>query len=139
MIEVTLSLSEARWILDRLGIAPRDPSPLREPLEGTVPPPQDSPASKKIEADLRSRGFLIGEVPNPFTAAALAFAAAPERVFSLALFGPGGAEAYHLAQKEGAAVEVVREPSGLRLRFPLDAGEVEAWVALRTAGGGHGT
>jgi hypothetical protein len=139
MMDLSLSLSEARWILDRMGIEPRDPSPLREPLEGTAPAPEDSPAARKIEADLRARGLVVGDAPNPFAATALAFAATPERVFCLALFGPGGAEAFHLVEKDGAAVEVVREPGGLRLRFPLDPDEAEAWVDLRTRGGGHGS
>ncbi|MGC8762803.1 MAG: ESX secretion-associated protein EspG [Acidobacteriota bacterium] len=138
MIELTLSLSEARWILDRMGIEPRDPSPLREPLEGTAPAPEGSPAFQTIEAGLRARGLAGGGSPNPFAAAALVFAATPQRVYTLALFGPGGAEAYHLAEREGSAVEVVRGPGGLRLRFPLDAADVESWVALRTKGGGHG-
>lgn len=139
MIEVALSLPEARWILDRMGLTPREPSPLREPLQGTAPAPEGSPAYRKLEADLAARGLVLEGAPNPFVGTALAFAAAPERVWSLVLFGPGGAEAFHLAEKEGTAVEVVRGPLGLRLRFPLSAEEAEGWVALRSRGGAHGS
>lgn len=136
MIEHALDLAEARWILQALGMEPSEASPLRDPLSAVSEVPKGSPAEEKVVRGLQGRGLVTRSgAPNPFAAAALAWLASPEKVWCLALFGPGGAETAHLAFREGSAVECRREPGGLRLRYPLPEEEAAAWLALRAEGG----
>lgn len=139
MIETRLSLSEARWVLQTLGLEPSQDSPLRDPLAVVAEAPPGSTAESKLAEALAARGLLLpGRRINPFVAAALRWLARPEVVWNLALFGGGGAEAVHLVFGEGAAVECRREPAGIRLRFPLPEAEARGWLDLQVGGGRHG-
>lgn len=139
MIETRLSLSEARWMLQTLKLEPSSDSPLRDPLAVVAEVPEGSTVEVKLAEALTARGLLLpGRRINPFAAAALKWLAQPEVVWNLALFGRGGAEAVHLAFREGAAVECRREPSGLRLRFPLPETEARGWLGLQVGGGRRG-
>lgn len=138
MIEHTLDIAEARWILQALGLEPSESSPLSEPLSDVPEVPKGSPAEEKVVKGLRSRGLVTRQgAPNPFAGAALTWLASPEKVWCLVLFGPGGAETAHLAFRQGSAVECRRETGGLRLRYPLPEEEAEAWLKLRAGGGSH--
>lgn len=137
MIETRLLASEARWLLDSLGLTPREPSPLTEALASIDPVPSDSPAAGAAAAALHRRGIVSSAgSANPFVATALAWLAAPERVWSLSVFGPGGAELVHLAFRDGAAVECRRGSDELVLRYPFAADEATGWLE-RHAGGPH--
>jgi hypothetical protein len=139
MIEARLSLPEARWMLQLMNLGPSPDSPLRDPLALVAEVPGGSSVESELAGALTARGLLLpGRRVNPFAAAALRWLAQPEVVWSLALFGRGGAEAIHLAFREGAAVECRRGPSGLRLRFPLPANEAREWLALQVEGGRRG-
>jgi len=139
MIEVRLSLSEARWLCQMLDLKPSADSPLRDPLAVIAEVPAGSTAEAKVAEALTARGLLLaGRRVNPLAAAAMEWLARPEVVWNLALFGRGGAEAVHLAFREGAAVECRREASGLRLRFPLPESEARAWLGLQVEGGPRG-
>lgn len=136
MIETRLTLVEAKWALQRLGAVPSEDSPLRDPLAGIGEIPEGSPAEARLMKDLASKALLSSSgAPNPFLAAALLWLAQPDRVWSLSLFGPGGAEVLHLAFREGSCVEVRRSSAGFRLRYPLAADEAASWLELRTRGG----
>jgi hypothetical protein len=138
MIEHVLDLAEARWILQVLGLEPAPDSPLRDALSAVPEVPKGSPAEDKVIQGLQGRGLVTrAGAPNPFASAALVWLASPEKVWCLALFGPGGAEAVHLAFREGSAVECRRELGGLRLRYPLPEEDAAAWLKLRAEGGGH--
>jgi hypothetical protein len=139
MIEARLSLSEARWMLELINLEASPDSPLRDPLAVIAEVPGGSTVEAKLAEALTARGLLLsGRRVNPFAAAALKWLAQPEIVWSLALFGRGGAEAVHLAFREGTAVECRRGPSGLRLRFPLPEGEAREWLAFQVEGGRRG-
>lgn len=139
MIETRLSLSEARWMLQALDLEPSSNSPLHDPLAVVAEVPGGSSAEANLAEALTTRGLLLsGRRVNPFAAAALKWLAQPEAVWSLALFARGGAEAVHLAFREGTAVECRRESSGLRLRFPLHESEARGWLDLQVEGGRRG-
>jgi hypothetical protein len=139
MIEISLTLAEARWVLQSSGITPRMPSPILEPVEAVPEIPPSSPAETGLVQALQARGLAgPGGAPNPFLSAALEWLSVPDRVWSLSLFGRGGAEMVHLALKEDAAVECRRSADGFRLRFPVPASEAEEWLSLRLRGGAHG-
>ncbi len=139
MIEATLNPTQARWLLQTLGLEPSPDSPLRDPVAGAGDVPAGSSAEGQLLSELAARGVLLADRRvNPFVAAALRWLASPERVWTLSLFGRGGAEVVHLAFREGSAVECRRSPEALRLRFPLAEEEARAWVASRMAGGSHG-
>jgi hypothetical protein len=139
MIEATLNPTQARWLLQTLGVEPSPDSPLRDPVSGAGEVPPGSTAEGKLVQELASKGLLMPDRRvNPFAAAALRWLASPERVWTLSLFGRGGAEVVHLAFREGSAVECRRSSEGLRLRFPLAEEEARGWVASKMAGGGHG-
>lgn len=139
MIEVRLSLSEARWMCQTLGLEPSSESPLRDPLAVVAEVPAGSTAETKLAEALTARGLLLpGRRVNPLAAAAMEWLARPETVWNLALFGHGGAEAVHLAFREGAAVECRRKASGLQLRFPLPESEAREWLGLQVEGGPRG-
>ncbi len=138
MIEVRLSLAEARWLLGTLGLEPAPGSPLGDPMAGAGEAPEGSTAEANILRGLSERGAVTKDrAVNPFLSAALTWLARPEKVWSLSLMGRGGAEVVHLAFREDAAVECRRDPSGVRLRFPLAVSEVGRWLALHVDGGGH--
>ena len=138
MIEVRLSLAEARWLLGNLGLVPSPDSPLRDPMEGAGEAPAGSTAEANILQGLSERGAVTKDrAVNPFLSAALTWLARPEKVWSLSLMGRGGAEVVHLAFREDAAVECKRDPTGVRLRFPLAGSEGGRWLALHVDGGGH--
>lgn len=139
MIEARLSLSEARWMLQLMTLEPTPESPLRDPLAVVAEVPGGSTVEAKLAEALTTRGLLLsGRRVNPFVAAALKWLAQPEVVWNLALFGRGGAEAVHLAFRDGTAVECRREPSGLRLRFPLPESDARQWLADQVEGGRRG-
>jgi len=139
MIEARLSLSEARWMLQLMNLEPSPDSPLRDPLGVVAEVPGGSSVETKLAEALTTRGLLLsGRRINPFAAAAMKWLAQPEVVWNLALFGRGGAEAVHLAFREGAAVECRREPSGLRLRFPLPESEAREWLTVQVEGDRRG-
>jgi hypothetical protein len=140
MIEVTLSLTEARWAMARTGIEQPSPdSPLADPLALVEAAPEGSPAEQAVIRGLESRGLaLSGGSVNPFLAAALEALAVPEKVWCLSLFGPAGAEMVHLAFKDGDAVECRRSSKGFALRFPLRAAEAKNWLDTRIQGARHG-
>ncbi len=140
MIEIRLSLAETRWALQRSVIAPRMPSPILEPVEAVPEVPSPSPAESEIVKSLQARGLAGTDgSPNPLLSAALEWLSAPDRVWSLSLFGRGGAEMVHLAMREDAGVECRRSAEGFRLRFPVPASEAEEWLSLRMRGGAHGS
>jgi hypothetical protein len=137
MIETRLTASEARWLVDNLGLTPGEPSPLAEVLATIDPVPPASPAAGAAVAALRQRGIVDSSgSPNLFVATALAWLSDPERVWSLSVFGPGGAQLVHLAFRSGAAVECRRGPDDLTLRYPFAADEATSWLE-RHAGGPH--
>jgi len=139
MIEARLSLSEARWMLQLMTLEPTPESPLRDPLAVVAEVPGGSTVEAKLAEALTTRGLLLsGRRVNPFVAAALKWLAQPAVVWNLALFGRGGAEAVHLAFRDGTAVECRREPSGLRLRFPLPESDARQWLADQVEGGRRG-
>lgn len=139
MIEARLSLSEARWMLQLMTLEPTPESPLRDPLAVVAEVPGGSTVEAKLAEALTTRGLLLsGRRVNPFVAAALKWLAQPEVVWNLALFGRSGAEAVHLAFRDGTAVECRREPSGLRLRFPLPESDARQWLADQVEGGRRG-
>ena len=139
MIEARLTLAEARWMMQALNLQPSGDSPLAEPLASVAEVPTGSTAESRVKQGLASRGLLLqGNAVNPFAASALRWLAAPQEVWSLSLFGRGGAWVVHLAFREGSAVECRRDGTGFTLRFPLPEMEARAWLAAQMGGGSHG-
>ena len=136
MIETRLDRVECAYVLGRLGLIPVGHSPLADYLASAAVPPEGSPAETRIVSGLVERGLASADgVPNPYLATALEWLADPERVHTLAQFGPGGVECIHLAVTRASAVECRRLTDELVLRFPLPEAEISAWLALRMAGG----
>jgi hypothetical protein len=139
MIEVRLTLAEARWLMQVMNLNPSGDSPLADPLAGGSEIPPGSTAERRVREGLASRGLLLQEnAVNPFVASALRWLAAPEETWSLSLFGRGGASVVHLAFREGVAVECRRDGAGFTLRFPLPETEARTWLSAHWGGGGHG-
>jgi hypothetical protein len=139
MIEVRLSLAEARWLLQALDLRPSGDSPLADPLAGVAELPGGSSAEARVKEGLASRGILVaGGTVNPFAAEALRWLAGPEETWALSLFGRGGAALVHLVFREGMAVECRRDAAGFTLRFPLPEAEAREWLRAQMGGGTHG-
>jgi hypothetical protein len=139
MIEVRLSLAEARWLMQAMNLRPSGDSPLADPLASVAEVPAGSTAERRVMEGLASRGLLLhGNVLNPFATSALRWLAAPQEVWTLSLFGRGGACVVHLAFREGAAVECRRDGAGLTLRFPLPEKEARIWLGAQMGAGSHG-
>jgi hypothetical protein len=135
MIQLRLSLEETRLLLQETGLLLAHGSPLTDPLDAVPEVPLDSPAADTLRRDLVGRGLLLADGRcNPVIEASLGWLADPEETWTLALFGPGGVEAVHLALRGDAGVECILDSAGLQLSFPLRASEAQTWMETWAGG-----